>query len=516
MRSAVRRLAAFALALGLLGAPLVPAALAITLGNVITVNSLVDVAANDGVCTLREAITAANANTASGAAAGECAAGSPTGRDSIEIVVGGTLTLTSALPAISSDMLIAGMGPNVNTVSGASTFRVFDITSGEVTVADLTITGGAGNPGGAIRNDGTLTVSLSTVTGNSTSPDNGGAISNTGILVIDHSTISGNTAANSGGGVDNSGTLTVASSTISGNTATAFGGGIVNTGTLTVANSTISGNTAEAGGGISDQFGTVEVTNSTISGNAAGVGGGGGGLSANGTETLVNAIVAGNTGPVGADIDFNAETVTTSIIGVPGGKTLADILVPAGLADNGGPTKTIALALVAGNPAIDAGTSSACATVLINHFDQRSEPRPPACDIGAYEAQAPTVAAHADVKVAVSPPAPAVVTYTKPAGTDEQGGVLAVTCTPPSGSTFPVGTSTVTCTATDAVGHTGSGTFHVIVSAIAAPTPIPSLPNGAFATGTNPASGSRLPIIVIALLAGLAGLGLLALRQARR
>jgi CSLREA domain-containing protein len=41
----------------------------------IVVNSTADVAANDGQCTLREAITAANTNTASGAMAGECAAG---------------------------------------------------------------------------------------------------------------------------------------------------------------------------------------------------------------------------------------------------------------------------------------------------------------------------------------------------------------------------------------------------------------------------------------------------------
>src|ERR1041385_3657256 len=107
MRPAIRRLAVPILALGLLGALAVPPALAITPGNVIIVNSLADVAAKDGVCTLREAITAANTNTASGAAAGECAAGSVTRRDSIEIEVSGTITLGSALPSITSDVLIA-------------------------------------------------------------------------------------------------------------------------------------------------------------------------------------------------------------------------------------------------------------------------------------------------------------------------------------------------------------------------------------------------------------------------
>ncbi len=47
----------------------------------ITVNSNADTQADDGVCTLREAIVAANTDTASGATAGECAAGS--GADAI-------------------------------------------------------------------------------------------------------------------------------------------------------------------------------------------------------------------------------------------------------------------------------------------------------------------------------------------------------------------------------------------------------------------------------------------------
>src|SRR5215471_16669020 len=46
----------------------------------IIVNSTADVAnATDGLCTLREAIAAANNNVASGAVAGECAAGSSLG-----------------------------------------------------------------------------------------------------------------------------------------------------------------------------------------------------------------------------------------------------------------------------------------------------------------------------------------------------------------------------------------------------------------------------------------------------
>jgi hypothetical protein len=49
------------------------------------------------------------------------------------------------------------------------------------------------------------------------------------------------------------------------------------------------------------------------------------------------------------------------------------------------------------------------------------------------------------------------VTYTATAQ-DANDGALPVTCVPPSGSVFPVGTTTVTCTATDSAGNTGTDT----------------------------------------------------------
>jgi hypothetical protein len=223
----------------------------------------------------------------------------------------------------------------------------------------------------------------------------------------------------------------------------------------------------------------------------------------------VNTIIAGNStggNPSGAEVADNLETTTTSIIGVPGGKTLADILVPAGLADNGGPTKTIALALVVGNPAIDTATGATCAAAPINALDQRGRARPAACDIGAYEAQPPSVAAHANVSVAATSASGAVVTYTPPAGTNEQGGAAAVACLPASGSTFPVGTSTVTCTATDAVGHSATGSFQVLVSAFV-------LPDAATAQST---SGSPGLLSLIGLLGLLGAVGLRQRTRTRR
>ncbi len=42
---------------------------------------------------------------------------------------------------------------------------------------------------------------------------------------------------------------------------------------------------------------------------------------------------------------------------------------------------------MAGNPAIDTGTSAVCAAAAGQRLDQRGLPRPAACDIGAYEIQ---------------------------------------------------------------------------------------------------------------------------------
>jgi hypothetical protein len=55
---------------------------------------------------------------------------------------------------------------------------------------------------------------------------------------------------------------------------------------------------------------------------------------------------------------------------------------------------------------------------------------------------------HHMTKVA-SGPSGAIVSYTAPSASDEGGETPAVSCAPASGSVFPIGTTTVTCTATD-------------------------------------------------------------------
>jgi len=57
----------------------------------------------------------------------------------------------------------------------------------------------------------------------------------------------------------------------------------------------------------------------------------------------------------------------------------------------------------------------------------------------------------------------AIVSYATPAASDNCPGATVV-CSPPSGSSFPKGTTTVTCTATDASGNHGSCSFTVMVN----------------------------------------------------
>jgi len=188
--------------------------------------------------------------------------------------------------------------------------------------------GGGDGAGGGIVNEGyegsaTLTIVNSAVTDSFSFADPtsngfaiaGGIYNQGGILTISNSTISGNSASNWGGGIFNGGTLTITNSTVSGNQAGGFvetnypgvGGGI-NGGAITIINSTISGNTAFGnefkspgfGGGI--YGGDITITNSTISGNSATVGGG---ISAAGDVAIGNTVLNNNS-------DANIDGTVTS------------------------------------------------------------------------------------------------------------------------------------------------------------------------------------------------------------
>ena len=285
----------------------------------ITVNSLADDAEGaDGECTLREAITSANTDTASGTATGECAAGSATEKDVINFALPGTapwtVTLTAELPPLTSNIEIDGPGDDQLTVRRDDTavnFRIFTVSGNTtvVTISGMTISNGYvddNTEGGGIliADSGTLTVTGSTISDNFTE-DGGGGIgidSDTdGTLTVTGSTISGNTAeSDNGGGIRNAGngTVEVTDSTISNNFSGHEGGALANDGdgTMTITDSTMGpDNSSDSeGGGIYNTVDcTMEITSSTISDNSTDSDGGG--IWNSGTLTVTDSTISGNT-----------------------------------------------------------------------------------------------------------------------------------------------------------------------------------------------------------------------------
>jgi hypothetical protein len=152
--------------------------------------------------------------------------------------------------------------------------------------------------------------------------------------------------------VDIGRTLTVTNSTVSGNSATK-GGGIYNDGggTATVTNSTISGNSANVnGGGIYIDSGPVTLRNTIVAGNTA--------TSAN--PDIRGSVAAGSNNNLIGDAGSAgglAEGTDGNIVGNSGSGTLdINTVLNTTLADNGGPTFTHALPT--GSLAIDVGSNA--------------------------------------------------------------------------------------------------------------------------------------------------------------
>ena len=288
------------------------------------------------VCSLRDAIGLANSYGSGDISFASSITSTPS-----------TITLTSALPAITGNVTITGPGANLLTVSGGNSSlvgSVFVVNSGvTASLSGLTIANG-NSPGGGIFNNGTLTVSNSAFSGNSANGTGGRS-----------------GGGGRGGGIFNYGTLTVSNSTFSGNSASGGGGGgIYNYGTLTVSNSTFSGNTAGDGGGI-DNGGTA--------------------------VTLTNSIVAGNTesasGQTGNDCGNCGTQSAYNLISTSAAPITAAQLMLGPLAYNGANQTLQTLLPLPGSPAIEAGLASTLKT------DERGLPRPigskAVSDLGAVE-----------------------------------------------------------------------------------------------------------------------------------
>ena len=182
-----------------------------------------------------------------------------------------TITLESPLPVLFGQFLIDGYiedrlwKPNGVTVSGANSYRVFEVSDdANVTIRSLTIADGRAQHGAGITNRGELIVKGVTLVANVADED-GGAIANFGKeLTVINSTFAGNRSGHAGGGLANlTGNLTVTNSTFAGNTAST-GAGLYSKGSLLLRNSILAN--SEGSGADCVVAGTLDVasTNNLI------------------------------------------------------------------------------------------------------------------------------------------------------------------------------------------------------------------------------------------------------------
>jgi hypothetical protein len=257
--------------------------------------------ANNGNCTLGEAIQAANTDTA----VDGCPAGNA---DDIIELAAGTYVLAqvdnntggaNGLPSITSPMAINGGGATItrSTADGTPDLRIFHVASG----GSLELTN--------------ITLSNGRVYSGNNSTSRGAGIYNAGTLAIINSSLTGHFAG-SGAAIYNEGPMTLQDVTLSGNTAVSSGGGIYNCALSTISGGLIEFNVASSGGGIFNQCNSLTITNTTIADNTAS--NNGGGLANNGNSvTVTNSIFQDNNGPVGSSInaDFSGSGARLVTVG---------------------------------------------------------------------------------------------------------------------------------------------------------------------------------------------------------
>jgi hypothetical protein len=332
--------------------------------NDIFVNTLENDSQPAPLCTLEDAVAAANTQTA----VNGCNAGS--GNDRILFDVLGTIftedTLTIVDPVlhiIGPGLPCSGAGPCGITIDGSGTHQIFDTensaTNDLFEVQGLTLADGfapgASSGGGAIFANGTeLEVNDCLLVNNKalgpTTPDFGGLggaiFGKAGTVEIVNSTLANNTAVKS-------------------SPAGSEGGAIFAIGaTLKITNSTISGN--------NEDFGAIVPNVASLKGT----------ILANNADS--NCIVNFPT-----DLGFNIEDDSSCGFNPAISKNNTDPkLDPAGVLNNGGPTGTIALE--SGSPAIafdkDCTDQESPKNTLVS--DQRFFSRvnsPGSCSTGAYE-----------------------------------------------------------------------------------------------------------------------------------
>ncbi len=271
---------------------------------------------------------------------------------------GGSITLSTELAVNDS----GGVAVDASSLSSGcsivgSSSRLINISAGSVlSLSGLSLTGGNALGGGAIINLGVLRASRCLIANNTASFGGGGiACTSTSVTVLEQCTISGNTAAY-GGGISSDGWLVLSHCTVSNNTGTGGTGGLVlATKAVRVVNSIVAGNN------------DASTTNEDI-------GGAGAVLTLDGSNFIG---VQSDTPAYAALMPAGSPNVNGDYVGTAGSPLNPQLST---LANNGGPSKTLALATA--SPARNAAVGSTITS------DQRGFPIVGVPDIGAFELQA--------------------------------------------------------------------------------------------------------------------------------
>lgn len=318
-------------------------------GTTYEITSTDDVVADDGVCTLREAIAAVNSRVV----VDTCPAGSD--RDRIQLVEGESYILDTEL-VVGGGMTAGATSTNINpiltievipldpfddeikdnpTLFAAENARVFNVRSGAgLTINNVTLDGLApgaiaptgpadGFGGGLIRAEAGIQLGRKMVLQNGVTAHDGGAIylatENASLSIEDVAFLS-NSAAGNGGAIASlptyAGLIVAATVYMEDNIAMGSGGGIFLDGIgsgLIIENATFYGNSAADGGAIRLQAAerTFALNNATIAGQE-----GGGGISfaiaaapADVTDYISNSVIVGNVGGSCLDDDAGGATI---------------------------------------------------------------------------------------------------------------------------------------------------------------------------------------------------------------
>jgi hypothetical protein len=262
----------------------------------------------------------------------------------------------NGLPVIAANdnLTIVGGGDTIerSTASGTADFGLFFVNEGaSLALQSLTLQGGHAHQGGAISNDGALTLNGVVVEDNIADTDGGGIYSSAGSVTLEGGSIIQDNIADGafgygshyyfdipayGGGIyAGFCTVTVTNATLNNNKAgfpyaTGYGGGMYALGArVTMTNATVAkntstyggglslgnnsgaslincimrGNSARQGGGVYEINSTLTLANDTVESNSAGQQGGG--LYLGSAATLTSDTVEANSALTGGGIDVN-------------------------------------------------------------------------------------------------------------------------------------------------------------------------------------------------------------------